>query len=308
MTEVEEILKQIKERLTGDKKQDLKYLKGQMEAFHGHEFGGEIAKECSRLMYDLLSEEERNEAVVEMGKDRVVDIQIDEDEEEEEEEDAQYYSFYEFFEEIMVNEFVKPDKAVRRSEIPHADIFLNRGMDLMSEGKYEEAKESFANARKWNPVNAHIAFCYMDSLIALDQWDEVHETALTAIYYAFRPDTVAKGFAYLGRYFEHQGEKKPAAACFHIALQFEADQKEALASLKKSGIHLKEKEIKKIAEEYEFLPGPNPAILALATGLGEQLFGNQMIDGATYCYNIVYGLTGDDKVKELMEGLAKINM
>ena len=157
MTEVEEILKQIKERLTGDKKQDLKYLKGQMEAFHGHEFGGEIAKECSRLMYDLLSEEERNEAVVEMGKDRVVDIQIDEDDEEEE--DAQYYSFYEFFEEIMVNEFVKPDKAVRRSEIPHADIFLNRGMDLMSEGKYEEAKESFANARKWNPVNAHIAFC-----------------------------------------------------------------------------------------------------------------------------------------------------
>ena len=83
MTEVEEILKQIKERLTGDKKQDLKYLKGQMEAFHGHEFGGEIAKECSRLMYDLLSEEERNEAVVEMGKDRVVDIQIDEDDEEE---------------------------------------------------------------------------------------------------------------------------------------------------------------------------------------------------------------------------------
>ena len=137
---------------------------------------------------------------------------------------------------------------------------------------------------------------------------QVHEAALTAIYYAFRPDTVAKGFAYLGRYFEHQGEKKPAAACFHIALQFEADQKEALASLKKSGIHLKEKEIKKIAEEYEFLPGPNPAILALATGLGEQLFGNQMIDGATYCYNIVYGLTGDDKVKELMEGLAKINM
>ena len=42
--------------------------------------------------------------------------------------------------------------------------------------------------------------------------------------------------------------------------------------------------------------------------IGEQLFGNQMIDGATYCYNIVYGLTGDDKVKELMEGLAKINM
>ena len=84
MTEVEEILKQIKERLTGDKKQDLKYLKGQMEAFHGHEFGGEIAKECSRLMYDLLSEEERNEAVVEMGKDRVVEIQIDEDDEEEE--------------------------------------------------------------------------------------------------------------------------------------------------------------------------------------------------------------------------------
>ena len=38
------------------------------------------------------------------------------------------------------------------------------------------------------------------------------------------------------------------------------------------------------------------------------MVGNQMIDGATYCYNIVYGLTGDDKVKELMEGLAKINM
>ena len=26
----------------------------------------------------------------------------------------------------MVNEFVKPDKAVRRSEIPHADIFQPR--------------------------------------------------------------------------------------------------------------------------------------------------------------------------------------
>ena len=114
-----------------------------------------------------------------------------------------------------------------------------------------------------------------------------------------------------GAFFEHQGEKKAGGGLFpHRPAVRGGARKNALASLKKSGIHLKEKEIRKDRQRsVEFPAGTEIRLyLALATGLGEQLFGNQMIDGATYCYNIVYGLTGDDKVKELMEGLAKINM
>ncbi|MCR5690914.1 MAG: hypothetical protein K6G62_01715 [Eubacterium sp.] len=303
--ELEEILNQIKGQLTGDKDYDLKYLQAQIESFRGHEFGGEIAKECSRMIYDRMSEEERNEAVVDMGKDRVVDLRIDDEPEEGE---AIYYSFYEFFEEVMVREFMELDKPVKRTETPHADIAMQQGLNQMMEKNYEEAKKSFEEAMKWNPVNTQIKLSYMKCLEAEGAWEEIHQLALSAISYAFRPEAVAQSFVYLGKYFEQAGKNKPAAAAYYIAISYVEEEAQAMEGLRRIGMHLKEKDIRRIAEKYGFIPGANPAILSLATGLGEQLFGQQMIDGAYYCYDIVYGLTGDEKIKELLEGIKKLNL
>ena len=304
MNELEQLLDGIKAHLSGDKEKDLAYLQAQIEAFRGHEFGGEIAKACSQMMYDMMSDKERDEAVVEMGKDRVVEIRP----EEEDEEDCQYFSFYEFFEEVMVHEFVKPQKTVKRSDTPHADIYWERGTEHMRENHLEAAKECFEQARVWNPVNPQVAFSYIDCLIKMDLWEDAHRIILDILQYAFRPDSVATSFTYLGKYYLHMENRKAAAACFHIVRQYVPEDPTAIEELGKLRIGMKQKDIERVAEKNHFLPGANPAILALATGLGEQLFGQQMIEGAIYCYTIVYGLTRDEKIKELLDGLAKMNM
>ena len=59
--EFNKIMHKITAGLTGDQKADLAYLVEQTEAYKDHELGQEIVRACSRLIYDLIPEEKRDQ-------------------------------------------------------------------------------------------------------------------------------------------------------------------------------------------------------------------------------------------------------
>ena len=50
----EEIMEEIKKGLTHDVETDVEYLQEQSDKYKTHEFGREISRECTRMIYDLL--------------------------------------------------------------------------------------------------------------------------------------------------------------------------------------------------------------------------------------------------------------
>lgn len=61
------------------------------------------------------------------------------------------------------------------------------------------------------------------------------------------------------------------------------------------------KELERIAAKNGFACMPNSDIINLAVGMGEQFMNRQMFDGALYCFEIVHGLTRDEKIGELVK-------
>ena len=59
----EDIIKDIKANLGENKELNRKYLSSQIEKYKDHPYNKEIIKEISRMMWDCLSEDERNEFI-----------------------------------------------------------------------------------------------------------------------------------------------------------------------------------------------------------------------------------------------------
>jgi hypothetical protein len=51
------IMKEITQGLTGNTKEDIKYLHEQGEKYKDHEYRKEILRACGRLMYDILPDD-----------------------------------------------------------------------------------------------------------------------------------------------------------------------------------------------------------------------------------------------------------
>lgn len=168
----DEILKQIREGFTGKEEEDIPYLQAKMEQYREHEQGEEIVRECSRLLYDMSSEREemKREQLMEVQKHmQEVRIHIEQGDRESalrlseqlvmradgnkfynDNASCEYYSFSEFFEEIMVKEFMQTGREVIKADFPFADIYYQHGLLLMEQNNVVAARDVLAKARRWN--------------------------------------------------------------------------------------------------------------------------------------------------------------
>lgn len=220
----------------------------------------------------------------------------------------EYYSFTEFFEEILVKEFMNSGREIIRAEFPFADVYYQHGVLLSNEKRYDEAKEVLAKARRWNPVSALIAFAYMDTVRLSGELEEYMELNREVFPFLFRPADVAQCYSNFAGYYAAKEKWSIAAACCHLSLYYEPDElgvKELLEKIKQNASEdlksLKLEKAKKIVQKDNIPTGPNDNIIKLAAGMGEQFMAKQIFDGAQYCFKVVYGLTKDEKIGQLVE-------
>ena len=333
----DEIMRKITQGLTGDASADMKYLKEQMESYKDHEMAQEILRACGRLMYDLITEDKKEELGKVIGNElKGVEATLDEirynvykqnistamklsealvekvDKNPMFKNDAvsEYFTFNEFFEELLYAFYNKPEKTIRKADIPFAEVYLQHGSLLFEQKRYLEARETLAKARRWNPANAKIAFEYMETYKALGEIEQFAELTKETFKYAFRPQDVARCYRNLGYYFIEKQLFEVAAGCYLLSLQYDKENKMAQSELyyiqSKAPNGFEEPTIDKLreyGEKYNFPIGVSDDILGIAFSYGKHFSQNGEREGAIYCLEILYNLTDDEGIKDLIEKL-----
>lgn len=332
----DEIMKSIKSGLTGDDKEDIKYLQSKMEEYKTHELGQEIIKACARLLFELLPEDAKEQMNKAISVDMLnVESTLDEvryamfkkdfkraleiieplaksaDELPLYKEDAVSvsFNFKELFEELLYTQINKIEKTVRRSDYPYDVIYFSYGCLLVELERIEEANVTLKKALQWNPVNIDVRSEYMETLKILKRLDEYLEMAIESFKYAYKEKDVARCLRNLGWYMVETGKYKEAMGVYFVSLEYDKESKAAQSEL--YFIHATNPdvneptldELKEISEQYGFPLGPSMEVVKTAFLYGRFFEEKKNYGIAKYCYGIAYDLTHDKSLKDMIEAL-----
>ena len=125
--------------------------------------------------------------------------------------------------------------------------------------------------------------------------------------YAFRSKDIGRCYRNLGWYFVEKKMYKEAIGVYIMSTHYDRDSNTAQGELyyiQQMDASAKEPtidELNAIAEKNGFPMGPDKTVLQTAYAYGKHFMDKKMIDAARYCFEILYDLTGDEEIKELLE-------
>lgn len=330
----EQILNEITSGLSGDNKRDIEYLQEQCEKYKDSEFSKEIIRACSRLMYELIPDDGKEElerilknnaksieAMIKEIRFNVFEQNIDNalklskalvDKVEgammfENDTVSEYYTFDNLFEEILYCYHTKPQRAVRRATIPYSEIFFIYGNLLFEKKEYSLAREYLKKALRWNPASCTIAFEYIETFKAEKNFVDFYELTKNQFKYAYTPKDVARCYRNLGFYFVEIKEYTVASLCYTLSMMYDSDNKSAQSELyyiehtAPEGYEKPTPELlEKYLEEYDLPSGADKDVIGLAYAYGQKAIQDGETEWAVYFLEIVCSLIEDDNLNKLL--------
>lgn len=334
------IMREITGGLSGDAKVDMAYLQDQMEKYKEHEMGKEIIRACGRLMYELIPDDKKEELaklinnessgtdaaleevrfniykkdfdkalrIMEALVTKVEDLNAFEDDQV-----SEYHVFDELFEEVLYQYRAKPEKDIRRAQIPYTEIYMLYGSLLVELKRLPDAQEALRKGLRWNPVSFNITSEYIETYKMAGDLDQFFELTKEAFKIAFRSADVARCYRNLGFYFVEKKLWSEAIACYLLSLQFDHESKQAQSELyyinSSTDGKIPEPSIdqaKEYSEKYGFPMGADDDILGLSVSYGKHFLEQNAPDTARYFLSIAYDLTGNEGIGKMIEGLPKV--
>lgn len=254
----DKIIEEITSKLSGDNEKDLKYLHEMCEQYKNHKYAKEIIRALSRLMYDMLPDDSRNEidrlvknqeqsysSVIEEVRfniykrdfNKALSIiepfinTIEEGHLFENDNASIFFTFNELFEEVLYREINKPEKDVRRATTPYSQLYFLYGSLLVEMEKTEEAASALEKALRWNPCDSQIRFEYIETFKMRKMLTEYQEQVSEAFKYIYRPEFLARGYRDFGYYFIEKKMYAEALTMYQLSLEFDKENKNAISEL-----------------------------------------------------------------------------
>ncbi len=328
------IVQGIMQRLTDDKQKNIAWLHTAMERYKDHPLGSEIIKACMRKLYELLPEDQREKLDQAIGKDMdsieeqlnkirtlimnnkpeeakpLMDAlanKVDENPMFREDEVSQYFRFREWFEECLYRHMYQPKKEIHRAEFPYDDIYALQGSMYIDLNDLEKARECLRKALSWNPVNAQISFEYAETFKIAGDMETFFEESKKIQKISLHNRDVARFLRNTGYYFTETGKYKEAMMCFMRSLLFDGDSKTAKSEIDylhqnfDIEIAMPDAEAcREFAKQYGFDLGADNDLLGMLYAYGKHFMDEKQEDGAAYCFGILYELTDDPKIKNIL--------
>ena len=333
----DEIMREITTGLTGDADKDRDYLKEQMEKYKEHELATEIIRACGRLFYELIPEDKKDELTHVMDNDmngihavldevrfniykkeysKALDLISNLVEKTERnpmyqnDSVTEYFSFATPFEFFMYVQRFKSGKEIKWIEYPFSAIYLQYGSLLIDLKRYEEANQMLEKALRWNPMSAKIGYEYAETFKIMGMMDMYMEATRKAFSVAYTKEEVARGYRNFGYYFIEQEKYRAAIGCYLLSLQYDRESKNAQSELyyihQKTNGEVKQptiEELESIAKIEDFPIGVNSDVLGIAVSYGKHFLEQGQTEGARTMFEIVYDLTDDEAIKEVLDKL-----
>ena len=328
----EEIIKEIRSNLGSNKDLNRQYLSSQIEVYKDHPYNKEIIKEISRMMWDCLSEDEKQDFIeISQKENPIMDIlndiyfDIENGNYEtplkkldefmatflgmfEDDKVSEYHFFTNPLEELIFRKYIGAKKEVRYipDNQPLLDLYYVYGFLLLEDKQYEKAEEYLKKAIRINPVSARI-------ILELTEIYKVHTYTFNeyvirtsdALKYAYYPQDIARCYRNLGYYYVEENQLETALALYLYSMEYEASPL-AYAEIKfiqskAENLELTLNECIEIIKGKNIQIGANPFILDGLNELIGEYEKNELYNQLLYFLELKFNLKSDE------ETLAKIN-
>ena len=327
----EEIIKEIKANLGENRDLNRQYLSSQIEVYKDHPYNKEIIKEISRMMWDCLSEDEKQEfieiserenPIMDILNDIYYDIENGNYETPREELNAFMETFSEMFEDDKVSEYhyftnpledlifrkyIGAEKELRYipDNQPLLDLYYVYGFLLLENQEYDKAEEYLKKAIRINPVSARIILELTEIYkVHTYTYNEYFIRTCDALKYSYYPQDIARCYRNLGNYYLQENQMKTALALYIYSMEFEASPlaytEIKYIQSKNDNMELTLNECIEIIESKNIQLGVNPFIIETLNELIKEYEKNKLYNQALYFMELQFDLTHDGKTLEMM--------
>ena len=331
----QDTINEIFKGLSGDNEKDLEYLKEQTEKYRGTENSTEIVRAIGRKIFELLPDDAKTELNQFIGNEvdtinstvEEAKFLLNKNEPEKaekmlksaiesipftfnEDEECGYFCFANALEMTIFALSEKFPKTIRRPTYDFAEIYYMYAYSLIENRKLDEAESALKSALKWNPVSAVI----MSELSEIYKIKKDYENYLywskRIIRYAYSSKMLARGYRNIAFYYCDIEEYEKSSAIYHFSRNFE-ESKQVTSEL----FYIAEKigklpepsdieYIEKLFEKEDIQFGASDFVVAAAYQLAKSCMENDDPENALDLLNVVYDLTNDKEIYELIEKLS----
>lgn len=229
------------------------------------------------------------------------------------------YVFKNLLEEILFQ--ITINKEIKRKYpliLDYSTLYSNYGYVLLHFNDFENALKSFELSNGYNPVNVSALFGLSKIYKQNNDWDAYYNLTIQSFKYSYTRRDLAQSFKNLSLYYLNEfnessslSEENLKLAIFLNKMALEYDDNLSFDDFK--GIidenMLKEYDDYSIEEIEEYLKskglpyGPGIEVITICKNLGFQLDEDKKVVPALFYFNIVYDLTEDPNIKELIDDL-----
>lgn len=229
------------------------------------------------------------------------------------------YVFKNLLEEILFQ--ITINKEIKRKYpliLDYSTLYSNYGYVLLHFNDFENALKSFELSNGYNPVNVSALFGLSKIYKQNNDWDAYYNLTIQSFKYSYTRRDLAQSFKNLSLYYLNEfnessslSEENLKLAIFLNKMALEYDDNLSFDDFK--GIIdeniLKEYDDYSIEEIEEYLKskglpyGPGIEVITICKNLGFQLDEDKKVVPALFYFNIVYDLTEDPNIKELIDDL-----
>ena len=335
----EEIINEIKSNLGENKDLNKKYLSSQMDVYKNHPNNKEILNEISSMMWDCLSEfekEEYNQIIenktqlmdilnevayeIENGKSKVALEKLDKfinkyQSPFENDDDAEYHFFTNTLEELIFMRYIGSKNEIKYipTNQPVLDLYYIYGFLLLEDKQFEKSEKYLKKAIKINPVSSRV-------ILELSEIYKIHTYTYNKYYmfvsdalkYAYYPQDIARCYRQLGFYYIEENQMEIALALFIYSMEYELSP-QAYSEInyiqsKNSELKLNLDECINIIKNKNIQLGVNPFVLHTLYEFTDEYEKNHLYSLSIYYYEIIYELTNDENILEKIKNItSKIN-
>jgi tetratricopeptide (TPR) repeat protein len=224
---------------------------------------------------------------------------------------SEYFTFDEYFEEVLYRIRSKTKKTIRLAPIPYSRIYHVYGCLLVELGRISEAEKVLEKGLRWNPYDALILSEYAETFKMRKMLDRFLEQTVDSFQYLFKPEGLARAYRDLGYYFTENEMYAEAKSMYLLSLRFDKENKNAMSELyyidqKTDGkvTELPLSQLKPAADTYGFPIGADRTVLSAAYSIGKDLY-DKNDRNAVYFLSILYALTEDDEIKGMIDRIGR---
>ena len=228
-----------------------------------------------------------------------------------EKEDAKYYSFNHVVELYIYSYYERPQKEILFTELKMHEFYRVYAYVLAHIGEYEKALAAVNTSLEWNPVDIDTMFEKCEILRNMNRLEDFLAMTKIAYRYAFSRATMARIYRNYGYYYVEKLEPDTGAVLYqysNIYYETENANNELGFIINATGRPLIKRNVKEMQEIIigkDIPPGPDSDTIGIVFRVGQLLLGDGDIEPAKDCFSIVYDITQDEEVGEVLWQLSQ---